>query len=124
MSMIKDDDLVLFTCNEVADIFDVTNEWLKYNRRGNNPIPFVRAGYKTVLYKKDDIYKWIGRKDLALRFYSTKTVAKKLGFTDVWVRRNRLSQTPIPYRNIGGIIRYNKTEVDAWLKKWMKEKIK
>jgi hypothetical protein len=60
---------------------------------------------------------WVGRKDLALRFYSTKTLAQKLKFSESWLNHNRLSDNPIPFRRFGGLIRYNETEVGAWVNK-------
>ena len=104
-----------YDSKELAECLDVTVDWIKYNRRKcKKPIPYKKFG-NFVRYEKSEVLEWFGRKDLDLTFYSTRTVAVKLGISVDWLNHNRLSSHPIPYRRMGKLVRYNKTELASWL---------
>ena len=106
-----------YDSQELAVLLDVKVDWIKYNRRkSNKPIPYKKFG-NFVRYDKSEVLEWFGRKDLELEFYSTRTVAEKLGISVDWLNHNRLSSHPIPYRRMGKLVRYNKTELTYWLNK-------
>lgn len=108
---------VFYNSEELAKRLDVTPGWVKYNRNtSKHPIPHKKFGLY-VRYDKDDILDWFGRKDLEIEFYSTKTLASILNLPINWLNHNRSSKNPIPFRKIGSIVRYNKTEVNSWLNK-------
>ena len=111
-----DEKQVFYTPQILAELLDVTPEWLKYNRKSKQPIPFLRLGHKTIRYLKKDVLEWFGRKDLVLKFYRTKRLADQLGCSESWLKANRASETPIPYRRLGRLVRYNYAEVTLWLK--------
>ena len=114
---IKKESDELFTTDELAELLEVRSDWLRKNRKSNNPIPFRPFGRNKVRYSKLEVLQWFGRKDLALRFYSTKTLSKKLKVTEEWLRINRTKgKNPIPHRPLLGLVRYNETELSAWIK--------
>ena len=103
----------------LAKALDVKPEWLRKNRKARQPIPYQTIGRRNIRYTKQAVLEWVGRKDLALKFYSTKTLAEKLSLSESWLHHNRLSENPIPFRRFGYLVRYNETEVSAWLRKNM-----
>ncbi len=106
-----------YSSEQLAKKLDVTLEWVKYNRtKSKTPIPHKRFS-TFVRYDKEDVMAWIGRKDLELEFYSPRTLAKMLNLSLIWLKINRRSKNSIPFRRLGRIIRYNKTEVQSWLNK-------
>ena len=106
-----------YDSQELARLLDVKVDWVKYNRRKcKKPIPYKKFG-NFVRYEKSEVLEWFGRKDLDLEFYSTRTVAEKFGISVDWLNHNRLSDRPIPYRRMGKLVRYNKTELNHWLNK-------
>ena len=111
------DKLDLLDTKTLAALLDVTPDWLRRNRKSDNPIPYRVIGRRSIRYTKLDVLEWVGRKDLILKFYSTKTLAQKLSFSESWLNHNRLSDHPIPFRRFGGLVRYNETEVRGWIKK-------
>jgi hypothetical protein len=118
MTINNKEKFTFYTPEQLADLLDVNVEWVRYNRKkGKNPIPAKRLSYRTVLYDKKDLLEWFGRKDLVLKFYRTKTLAQKLGRSEAWLKANRASDNPIPFRRLGHLVRYNEMEVSAWLNK-------
>ncbi len=113
----NNDKIDLYTTNELADALDIRVGWLRKNRKSDNPIPYRCIGRKSIRYSKQDVLQWVGRKDLMLKFYSTKNLAKKLRMSEIWLRKNRKSDDPIPFRKFNGLIRYNETEIRYWLNK-------
>ncbi len=106
-----------FDSKELAERLDVSVDWIKYNRRKcKNSIPYRKFG-NFIRYEKNEVLEWFGRKDLDLEFYSTRSVAKKFGISTDWLNHNRLSNHPIPYRRMGKLVRYNKTELNHWFNK-------
>jgi len=101
----------------LATLLDVTPDWLNHNRSSKNPIPYIKISYRLILYNKSKILAWIGRKDLSLNFFSTKTLAKKLNISVAWLQKNRTSNNPIPFRKFGYLVRYQREEVLNWLRK-------
>ena len=47
---------------------------------------------------------------------SSKQVAKILQVSDRWLRKNRSSDDPIPFIQLGRIIRYEKKVIARWIK--------
>ena len=101
----------------LAELLDVTPDWLNHNRISDNPIPYLRIDRRRIIYHKKAVLAWIGRKDLSLQFYSTKTLAKKLSVSVSWLKHNRKEQDPIPFRRFGYLVRYQHEEVFRWLRK-------
>ena len=108
--------LEYLSTNMLAKLLDITPGWLKSNRKSDHPIPYRKFG-RFVRYKKTDVQEWIGRKDLDLKYMCTKTLAKNLDFKIDWLKHNRLSDNPIPFRRFGRLVRYQQQEIAAWLKK-------
>lgn len=105
-----------YTSEELASLLDVKIGWLNHNRSSDEPIPYKKFG-RLVRYKKSEVLKWIGRKDLDLKYFSTKTLAEKLSLSTSWLKHNRSSENPLPFRRFGYLVRYNNTEVMRWVKK-------
>jgi len=101
----------------LAKLLDVTPDWLNHNRNSDNPIPYFRIKRRRIIYNKKAVIAWIGRRDLSLQFYSTKTLAKKLNVSVSWIKHNRKDKNPIPFRKIGHLVRYQHEEVERWLRK-------
>lgn len=111
------DKIVLLDTKTLAALLDVTPDWLRRNRKSENPIPYRVIGRRSIRYAKLEVQEWVARKDLALKFYSTKKLAQKLSFSESWLNHNRMSDNPIPFRRFGGLVRYNETEVNSWIRK-------
>ncbi|PIQ43228.1 MAG: hypothetical protein COV52_01805 [Gammaproteobacteria bacterium CG11_big_fil_rev_8_21_14_0_20_46_22] len=117
MTTNNNEKFTFYTSEQLAELLDVDVEWVRYNRnRGKNPIPAKRFGYRTVVYDKKEVLEWFGRKDLTLKFYRTKKLAEKLGCSEAWLKANRASDNPIPFRRLGYLVRYNEAEVNSWVK--------
>lgn len=101
----------------LAKLLDVDSNWLRHNRSSDNPIPYVKVRRRLVRYNKAAVLEWIGRKDLSLKFYSTKSLAKKLRVSVNWLKHNRNNSTSIPFRKFGYLVRYQHEEVAGWLRK-------
>lgn len=114
----KENDSILYTSKQLAELLDVSLEWLRLNRKaiGKDRIPFKARSYRTVLYDKYELLEWFGRKDLEFKFYSTRSLSEKIGLPVSWIKKNRYLDNPIPFRIIAGLLRYNETEVQKWLK--------
>lgn len=107
---------------ELAQLLDVSPSWLKHNRRSNNPLPSRKWGYRTYFYVVQDILHWFGLKgkNIILKFYSTKSMAKRIGMSVRWLKANRAGDDPIPVHYMGKLARYNETEYQEWLKRQSK----
>jgi len=108
--------LVLLTVEELAEKLDVTPGWVNYNRnKSGNPIPFLRFN-RMIRYEPEAVMQWIGRKDLPLTFFSEASLAERMGVSASYIKKNRLKAVnPIPYRQLGRLVRYNEREVAQWI---------
>ncbi len=109
-------ELEFYNTKKLAALLAVTPKWLVRNRNSKNPIPYLKLG-RIVRYKRSDVIEWIGKKNLELKFCSTQTLAKKLDLKVDWLKRNRLSSNPIPFKKFGGLVRYQLDEAMHWFKK-------
>ena len=117
INKIRSENFEWYTTQELAELLDVRPEWLRKNRKTKNPIPFKPFGRNKVRYSKQEVLQWIGRKDLPLRFYSTKSLSVILKVSEDWLRHNRLdNKNSIPHRSFGRLVRYNESEVNSWIK--------
>ena len=55
--------------------------------------------------------------NLEFEFLTTEELAKFIKVSMNWLRHNRLSKNPIPYKKFGKFVRYEKNEVLKWIKK-------
>ena len=115
ISDIKESDF--YDTKAFAKLLDVTPHWLHHNRASNDPIPNQKIGHRLIRYNTNEVMEWMGRKDLACVFFSTKTLAKKMKVSVAWLKHNRTSNNPIPFRRFGRLIRYQRDEVANWLRK-------
>lgn len=109
-------EIQIYNTEELAVLLDVTADWLYRNRSSHDPIPYKKIG-RLVCYIKSDVQEWIGKKDLKLQFYSTKTLAKKIGVSTSWLKHNRPNDNHMPFRRFGKLIRYQNDEIMDWIKK-------
>ncbi|MBX9706085.1 MAG: hypothetical protein K2Q14_04805 [Gammaproteobacteria bacterium] len=112
----KDNDPILYTQKELAKKLDLTERWFRRNRQSRDAITAVRLGHRKVRYPEPNVYKWLGRSDLELEFYSIKKLAKILGCSEDWIHTNQLGENPIPSWRFGRLKRFNKTQLYEWLK--------
>jgi len=107
---------LFYDTKTLAQCLDVTIAWLQINRRSQHPIPFKKIGRRFIRYERAEVLKWLGTEHLTLQFVSTKTLAKKLHVSVDWLKHNRRTAHPIPFKRLGRLVRYHLDDVAVFLR--------